>query len=82
MATKSQAEIREAVRIIACHSQMAELEVAEATVAAAFAEVVMAAVSTKALEFATLVYLAETYTGRHKEKEPRQVEWWASVEEL
>ena len=82
MATKSPAEVREAVRITACHSQMAELEVAEATVAAAFAEAVKAVVSSKAIVSATtLAYLAETYTGRQKEKELRQVEWRASVEE-
>ena len=64
---------------------MAELEVAEATVAivaAAFAEAVKAVVSSKAIVSATtLAYLAETYTGRQKEKELRQVEWRASVEE-
>ena len=58
-------EVRAAVRIIAFHSHMVELEVAAVavviTMAATFAVAVMA------LETATLAYLAETYTGRQRQ---------------
>ena len=59
------AEVREAVRIIAFHSHMVELEVAAA--AAVITVAMMTAESSMSMVSATLSYLAETYTGRQRQ---------------
>ena len=61
------AEVREAVRIIAFHSHMVELEVASGAVV--ITEAVEVVVPSMAMMLsATLAYLAETYTGRQRQQ--------------